>query len=107
MARKREMRVGRLVFTVYSFVVTSIAGLVFAATAGSFLPPAIPASAWYELFYSCEALTLLLLLGLCWFVQTGVKNSHYREAGPLVSWVTTIFVTAHAGSTLGPLLWPI
>lgn len=45
MAHKEEVRVGRHVFTPCNFVVTSIAGLVFAATAGGGLPPVTPASA--------------------------------------------------------------
>lgn len=107
MESKKPLRVGRHVFSGCNFLVTSVAGLVFALTAGAFLPAATSASTWTELMYSGQSLTLVLLLGLSWFVREGVKNSHYREAVPFISFCAVITVIIHAVGKFGPLLWPL
>lgn len=107
MESRKTLRVGRHVFSGCNFLVTSVAGLVFALTAGAFLPAATSASTWAELIYSGQSLTLVLLVGLCWFVREGVKNSDYREAWPFIGWCAVITVIIHAVSQFGPLLWPL
>ncbi|WP_455233645.1 hypothetical protein [Geopseudomonas aromaticivorans] len=99
-----RLQVGPFRYSLATFASTSVLAFLCAASGGSFLPAATAYSAWPEKLLSAQTLTLVLTIGACAFLYTGIRNSPYRGRAPVLGWVLGIFLSAHAGRTLFPLI---
>lgn len=99
-----QLQVGPFRFSPVTFASTSVLAFVCAASGGSFLPVATAHSSWAGKLLSAQSLTLALTACACAFLYIGIRNSPYRDRAPVLGLALGIFLSAHTGRTLFPLL---